>query len=166
MSGPFSRKLVFQESASALCSIKLPLVVTLPCHSLLIFLGFWCFVVCGLSAIICEICGRLLGFHLSNIDWVSLDVYSPADYADDAEERSKLHYFAEKDRLGWWWVLCGSVVLWFVCVNLRDQRETLGFRLSNIDWVRLRVILPQITQITQRNAASCIITQRKTVSWG
>ena len=49
--------------------------------------------------------------------------------------------------------LCGSVVLWFVCVNLRDLRETLGFRLSNIDRVRLRVILPQITQITQRNAA-------------
>ena len=25
--------------------------------------------------------------------------YSPADYADYAEECSKLHYFAEKDRL-------------------------------------------------------------------
>ena len=28
-----------------------------------------------------------------------MDVYSPADSADDAEECSKLHYFAEKDRL-------------------------------------------------------------------
>ena len=27
----------------------------------------------------------------------------------------------------------------------------------------MRVILPQITQIAQRNAASCIISQRKTV---
>ena len=40
----------------------------------------------------------------------------------------------------------------------------LGFHLSNIDRVRLRVILPQITQIAQRNAASCIISQRKTIS--
>ena len=32
-----------------------------------------------------------------------------------------------------------------------------------IDRVLLRVILPQITQMTQRNAASCIISQRKTV---
>ena len=29
-----------------------------------------------------------------------------------------------------------------------------------IDWVRLRVILSQIVQITQRNAANCIISQR------
>ena len=26
-------------------------------------------------------------------------MYSPADYADDAEECSRLHYHAEKDRL-------------------------------------------------------------------
>jgi hypothetical protein len=58
-----------------------------------------------------------------------------------------------------------NVVLWvlgFVCDNLRDLRETLGFlcadRLST-----LACILPQIAQITQRNAASCIISQRKTV---
>ena len=31
------------------------------------------------------------------IDRVSLDVYSPADNAEDAEECSKLHYHAEKD---------------------------------------------------------------------
>ena len=53
-----------------------------------------------------------------------MDVYSPADSADDAEECSKLHYIAEKDsfvRLGCF------VVLGFVCVNLRDLRETSGF---------------------------------------
>ena len=45
-------------------------------------------------------------------------------------ECSKLHYYAEKYRLG----NCSSfVVLGFVCVNLRDQRDTLGFHLSNID---------------------------------
>ena len=50
----------------------------------------------------------------------TLACYSPADYADHAEECSKLHYFAEKDSLV-------NVVLWFVCVNLRDLREILGF---------------------------------------
>ena len=37
-----------------------------------------------------------------------MDVYSPADNADNAEECSELHYFAEKDRLVrlmWFWVL-------------------------------------------------------------
>ena len=94
----------------------------------------------------------------------TLACYSPADYADYAEECSKLHYFADKDRL----VIVVIVVigaLGFVVRlrHLRDQRETLGFRLCNIDRVLLRVILPQITRITQRNAASCIIPQRKTV---
>ena len=28
--------------------------------------------------------------------------------------------------------LCGSVVLWFVCVNQRDQREILGFLLCGL----------------------------------
>ena len=37
------------------------------------------------------------------IDRVSLDVYSPADSADDAEECSRLHYFAEKDSRGIYW---------------------------------------------------------------
>ena len=94
-----------------------------------------------------------LGFHLCGL-FESSCVYSPADNADHAEECSKLHYIAEKDSLF-------NVVLWFVCVNLRDLRETLGFlcadRLST-----LACILPQIAQITQRNAAGCIISQRKT----
>ena len=37
----------------------------------------------------------------------TLACYSPADYADHAEECSKLHYHAEKDRLMrlmWFWV--------------------------------------------------------------
>ncbi len=33
------------------------------------------------------------------IDGVLLRGYSPADHADDADECSKLHYLAEKDRL-------------------------------------------------------------------
>ena len=41
----------------------------------------------------------------------------------------------------------------FISVNQRDLRETLGFRLCNIAWVLLRVILPQITQITQRECS-------------
>ena len=55
----------------------------------------------------------------------TLACYFPADSADHAEECSKLHYFAEKDRLGlvWFWVssaivceICGRH--WgFVCAN-------------------------------------------------
>ena len=81
---------------------------------------------CGLSAIISEICGRLLGVSFKQYRLSTLACYSPADSADHAEECSKLHYFAEKDsfvRLGCF------VVLLFVCVNLRDLREALGFLL-------------------------------------
>ena len=53
-----------------------------------------------------------------------------------------------------------SVVLGFVCVNLR---EILGFLLCRLIEYSYVNILPQIAQITQRNAASCIISQRKTV---
>jgi hypothetical protein len=44
-----------------------------------------------------------IGVSFVWIDRVLLREYSPADYAEDAEECSKLHYFAEKDRLGWLW---------------------------------------------------------------
>ena len=54
--------------------------------------------------------------------------YSPADSADDAEECSKLYYFAEKDRL-----FEIKAVLWFVCVNLRDLWEIYGVSLVPID---------------------------------
>ena len=36
----------------------------------------------------------------------TLACYSPADSADHAEECSKLHYFADKDRLGWLMLFC------------------------------------------------------------
>ncbi len=54
-------------------------------------------------------------------------------------------------------VVC--LVLGFVCDYLR---ETLGFSLCKLLEYSYVVILPQITQITQTNAASCIISQRKT----
>ena len=55
-----------------------------------------------------------------------LRVYFPADYADYAEEYSKLHYFAEKDRL----FEVKAVLGFGDC--LRDLRETLGFLLSTL----------------------------------
>ena len=87
---------------------------------------------CGLSAIICEICEKLLGFVCAN-RLSLLACYSPADYADDAEECSKLHYFAEKDRLGWLLLFLLFCCLGFVCVNQRDQREIQGFSFVQID---------------------------------
>ena len=60
-------------------------------------------------------------------------------------------------------LFCCFIVLGFVCVNLRDLRETLGFYLCvKIEYSCVN-ILPQITQMTQRNAAGCIISQRNTV---
>ena len=38
-----------------------------------------------------------IGVSSVRIDRVRLCVYSPADYADYAEECSKLHYLADKD---------------------------------------------------------------------
>ena len=49
--------------------------------------------------------------------------------------------------------------------RLRHLRETLGVRLCGLLEYSCVNILPQITQITQRNTASCIISQRKT-GWG
>ena len=45
---------------------------------------------------------------------------------------------------------------------LCNLRETLGFRLCRLIEYSCVDILPQIAQITQRNTASCIISQRKT----
>ena len=60
----------------------------------------------------------------------TLTCYSPADYADHAEEYNKLYYFAEKDRLFEVVAVVAVLLFWgFVCVNLRDLRETLGFHL-------------------------------------
>ena len=62
----------------------------------LVWLGVLLF--CCSSAIICEICERYCGFFCADC-LSTLACYSPADSADHAEECSKLHYFADKDRL-------------------------------------------------------------------
>ena len=91
---------------------------------------------CGLSAWICEICERYIGVSLF-ADWLSpLACYSPADYADYAEECSKLHYFADKDRLGFVWLLRVIVVLGFVCVICEICGRHWVFSLV-ADWVLL-----------------------------
>ena len=69
---------------------------------------------------------------------------------------AKPHYFAEKDSLV-------IVVLGFVCVICEICGRHMGFLLCRLIEYSCVNILPQITQITQRNAASCIISQRKTV---
>ena len=48
--------------------------------------------------------------------------------------------------------------------RLRHLRETLGFSLCELLEYSCVNILPQIAQRTQTNAASCIISQRKTDS--
>ena len=94
--------------------------------------------------------------------------YSPADSADDADECSKLHYHAEKDRLGWWWDSFGySCYLRFCCFGFCLRKSAGSAGESAVSFVLMIEysyvnILPQITQITQTNAASCIISQRKT----
>ena len=85
--------------------------------------------------------------------------YSPADYADHADECSGAALFRRERQVGEvvrLMLFCG-----FVCVNLRDQREIYwGFfcadRLST-----LACILPQITQITQTNAARAALSRRE-----
>ena len=49
------------------------------------------------------------------IDWVFLREYSPADYADHAEEYSKLYYFAEKDCLELMWFGGSSAIISEIC---------------------------------------------------
>ena len=89
--------------------------------------------------------------------------YSPADSADYAEECSKLHYFAEKDRLGFVWLLRVIVVLGFVVRlrHLRDQRETLGFLVCRLIEYSHVNILPQIAQITQRGMQQAALFRRE-----
>ena len=65
----------------------------------------------------------------------TLAYYSPADSADYADECSKAALLRRERQLGvvhvvlWLFEVCclEFVVLGFVCVNQRDQRETLGF---------------------------------------
>ena len=63
-----------------------------------------------------------------------MSVYSPADYADHAERNAASCIISQRKtgRVGGevHSVIVVIVVLWFcgfVCVNLRDQREILGF---------------------------------------
>ena len=49
----------------------------------------------------------------------------------------------------------------FVCVNQRDQRETSGVSFVWIDRVLLRVILPQIAQMTQRGMQQAALFRRE-----
>ena len=81
--------------------------------------------------------------------------YSLADHADDAEECSKLHYIAEKDSLVRLRLFCGSSAI--ICVIC--ERHWGFFCADSLS--TLACILPQITQITQRNAAGCIISQKR-----
>ena len=90
-------------------------------------------------------------------------VYSPADSADDAEECSKLHYIAEKDRLFEAVAVIAVLLFWgFVCVNLRDLRETFwGFICAILIEYSYVNILPQITQITQRRMQQAALYRRE-----
>ena len=82
---------------------------------------------------------------------------SLADHADYADECSKLHYFAEKDRLVRLRLFCGlSAIICVIC-----ERHW-GFFVQ-IDRVLLREYSPaDYADHAERNAASCIISQRKT----
>ena len=91
------------------------------CLRLMLLLLFCCFGFCLRKS--ARSAGDFWGFICAILIEYSC-VYSPADYADDADECNKLHYFAEKDRLFEVVVVIAVfVVLGFVCVNLRDLRE-------------------------------------------
>src|SRR5574344_1924803 len=57
----------------------------------------------------------------------------------------------------------GVSVFWSLSVIISERHFGGLYRLIEYSCVN---ILPQITQITQRNAASSIISQRKTGCWG
>ena len=96
------------------------------------------------------------------IDWVFLRVILPQITLITQRECSKLHYFADKDSLLFVWLLQFCSLGFGVRLrHLRDLRETLGFRLCNIAWVLLRVILSQITQITQRGMPQAALFRRE-----
>ena len=80
--------------------------------------------------------------------------YSPADYADYAEECSMAVLFRRERQIGI------RVVLRFCCLSAQSARSAGDFGVSiESSYV---FIFPQIALITQRNTASCIISQRKT----
>ena len=87
-----------------------------------VVLGFVCVNQRDLREILWFICADCLS---------TLACYSPADSADYADECSKAALFRRERHIGEvnvvLWVL-SSVVLGFVCVNLRDQRENRPFK--------------------------------------
>ena len=74
--------------------------------------------------------------------------YSPADYADHAERNAASCIITQRK------TVCEViVVLGFVCVNQRDLREILGFLLCGLIEYSHVIILSQMAQMTQTNAA-------------
>ena len=99
------------------------------------------------------------------IDWVLLCEYSPADYADHADECSRLHYIAEKDWL--FEVKAVIAVLGFCCFGFRLRKSArsagdFGVSFVLIDWVRLRLFSRRLRRSRRGMQQSCIISQRKT----
>ena len=76
---------------------------------------------------------------------------------------AKLHYIAEKDRLFEAVAVIAVLLFWgFVCVNLRDLRETFwGFICAILIEYSHVNILPQITQITQRGMQQAALSRRE-----
>ena len=112
------------------------------CLRLRLFFVLW-FIVWGLSAIICGISGRYWGFIYAN-RLSTLACYSPADGAEDADECSKLHYHAEKDRLELVWLgvllfccssaiiceICGRLLGFFCASTKEETQETVAARMQ------------------------------------
>ena len=83
-------------------------------------------------------------------------VYSPADYADHAEECSRLHYHAEKDNL-----------FEYCCFGFRLRKsarsagDLLGFLVCRLIEYSHVNIFPQIAQITQRGMQQAALFRRE-----
>ena len=86
--------------------------------------------------------------------------YFPADYADHAEECSKLHYPAEKDRL--FEVVAVIAVLGFCLRKSAESAGDIGVSFVQYSLSPLACYSPaDYADYAERNAASCIISQRK-----
>ena len=98
----------------------------------------------------------------------TLACLSPADYADPAEGMQQAALSRRERQVGVRVVNVVSSfwVLGFVCVICEISGRHWGFVCAIYLEYSYVNILPQMAQITQRNAASCIISQRKTVRGG
>ncbi len=76
------------------------------------------------------------------------------------EECSKLHYFAEKDRL-LLSLFCGYCIFVVCLRHLRDLRETLGFRLCGLIEYSCVLFSRRLRRSRRGMQQSCIISQRK-----